>query len=703
MKSYRLMDVVTPVRQPEYTLDPSLERILKRIRLRAKRRILWLKKLWEQEGEPGGKLAITPAEIDTYLEDRDSPEAEAAWVASDESISPLNRELEKIEAAMAADKKSRFARLSSLFDLNKEENDLLQLCLAVKLDPSMSRLYAYLHDHAGQGYPTQQLAARLFNYGRSIPWNPGSSLGRWELVIEKETGPGEPDQLTCDHFIAQWLQGNDTLDQSLAGIAAVCEPQTPFENWPVKETAAFINERLKKENSCKIRIRIVGPPGSGRRTLAAVIASKIGLSLLSLDSDQVDDHNWNRVFLRAQRQACLGNYALAWFGDKALQRKWPQMDMFSNLQFVISEPGQVPLPIPGIIEQLVEMPLPSLEERKKMWKRFVPVSNVWLEEKLNVLVNQHKANIGDIIPVSKGGVDSVEQAIKLVRRKARHRLADFAQLLECPFFKKDLVISDNLFRAIDDLIFEAKEREAFWENHGAKRLFPQGRGLLALFSGPPGTGKTMAAQVIAASLGIDLFRCNLARIVSKYVGETSKNLDRILTRAAGMGIVLLFDEADALFGKRTEIKDAHDRFANTDTGYLLQAIEDYQGVALLATNKKANIDPAFIRRIRFVLDFPKPDAKQREEIWRKIVKGLAGPEIMESITRELKVLGSDLELTGAQIKFAVLAAVFIARREGKGLSMSHLLQGVDRELMKQGRALSIRERERLDKRMMSDE
>lgn len=703
MKSHRLKDVVTPERQPGYKLDPSLERILQRIRLRAKRRIQWLRKLWAEEGDSGGKLAVSHNEIDTYLEDRDSPEAEAQWFAADETIRSLNRDLGKIEAATAADKKSRFARLTALFDLDQAEIDLLQTCLAVNLDPAMSRLYAYLHDHAARGYPTQQLAARLFNYGRSMPWNQGSSLGRWELVTEKETGPGEPDQLTCDHFIAQWLQGNNNLDQSLAGIAAVCEPRPPFENWPVKETAAFINEQLKKENSCKIRVRIIGPPGSGRRTLAAVIASKIGLSLLSIDSDQVDDGNWNRVFPRAQRQACLGNYALAWFGEKAVQLKWPQIHMFSNLQFVISEPGQVPLSIPGIIEHLIEMPLPSLEERKKMWKRFVPVSNAWSEQKLNVLVNQHKADIGDIILVSKGGVDSEEQAIKLVRRKARHRLADFAQLLECPFTKKDLVISDNLFTAIDDLIFEAREREAFWENHEAKRLFPQGRGLPALFSGPPGTGKTMAAQVIAASLGIDLFRCNLARIVSKYVGETSKNLDRILTRAAGMGIVLLFDEADALFGKRTEIKDAHDRFANTDTGYLLQAIEDYQGVALLATNKKANIDPAFIRRIRFVLDFPKPDARQREEIWRKIVNGLAGPEIMESIARELKVLGTDIELTGAQIKFAVLAAVFIARRERKSLSMSHLLQGVDRELMKQGRALSTRERERLDKRMMSGE
>jgi SpoVK/Ycf46/Vps4 family AAA+-type ATPase len=208
----------------------------------------------------------------------------------------------------------------------------------------------------------------------------------------------------------------------------------------------------------------------------------------------------------------------------------------------------------------------------------------------------------------------------------------------------------------------------------------------------------MSAQVIAASLGLDLFRVDLSGVVSKYVGETSKNLERILSRAAGMDIVLLFDEADALFGKRTEIKDAHDRFANTDTNYLLQAIEDYRGVALLSTNRKGNIDPAFIRRIRYVVEFAKPDAKQQEQIWRRIVGELTGAEALDALGGDLPALARDLELTGAQIKFAVLAALFAARRDGKPLAMVHLLRGVDRELMKEGRALSGRERERLIRR-----
>jgi SpoVK/Ycf46/Vps4 family AAA+-type ATPase len=248
---------------------------------------------------------------------------------------------------------------------------------------------------------------------------------------------------------------------------------------------------------------------------------------------------------------------------------------------------------------------------------------------------------------------------------------------------------------LEDLVYEARERVAFWEEPAARRLFPQGRGLVGLFSGPPGTGKTMAAQVIAASLQLDLFRIDLSSVVSKYVGETSQNLERILSRAEGMDIVLFFDEADALFGKRTEIKDAHDRFANTDTNYLLQAIENYGGVALLATNKKDNIDLAFIRRLRYVLEFPRPNVEQRLRIWRQILGELAGEDCLRRLAGDLETLAGGVEMTGSQIKFSVLAALFAARREGVPLNMHHLLRGLDRELTKEGRGLSDRERERL--------
>jgi SpoVK/Ycf46/Vps4 family AAA+-type ATPase len=205
--------------------------------------------------------------------------------------------------------------------------------------------------------------------------------------------------------------------------------------------------------------------------------------------------------------------------------------------------------------------------------------------------------------------------------------------------------------------------------------------------------------VIAAQLGLDLFRIDLAAIVSKYVGETSQNLERILSRAQHMDVVLLFDEADALLGKRTEIKDAHDRFANTDTNYLLQALEDYAGIAILSTNRKNNIDEAFIRRIRYVVEYPRPDTAQRLVLWQRLIDELAATRAPDEVKfqlppADLKQLASTIELTGAQIKYAVLAAVFAARRDSARIGMKHLLRGIDRELMKEGRVLSQRERER---------
>ena len=254
---------------------------------------------------------------------------------------------------------------------------------------------------------------------------------------------------------------------------------------------------------------------------------------------------------------------------------------------------------------------------------------------------------------------------------------------------------EPLQRALSDFIFEARDRAEFWENPAARRLFPQGRGLFALFTGTPGTGKTMAAQVVAAALGLDLFRISLAAVVSKYVGETAKNLNRILARAEAMDAVLLFDEADALFGKRTEIKDAHDRFANTDTNYLLQAIEAYRGIAILATNRKANIDPGFTRRLRYVLEFARPDAAHRQRLWERLLGELAGLERLRSLASLVQGLAAAVDVSGGQIKFAVLAALFAARRDGAPLAAQHLLYGLERELAKEGRALTERERERL--------
>jgi SpoVK/Ycf46/Vps4 family AAA+-type ATPase len=206
----------------------------------------------------------------------------------------------------------------------------------------------------------------------------------------------------------------------------------------------------------------------------------------------------------------------------------------------------------------------------------------------------------------------------------------------------------------------------------------------------------MAAQVIGARLTQDLCRVNVAQLVSKWVGETAKNVEQIIRVAAENDVVLFFDEADALFARRsTEIRDAQDRFANTDTAYLLQAIESYPGVAVLATNLKTNIDAAFLRRLRYVVEFPKPDAGLQRTLWSRLVTALAGDERASVLAPAFALLSAGTEVTGAQIKFAVLAGLFAARADKKPLSARHLLMGLDRELAKEGRAIGPRERDQI--------
>jgi SpoVK/Ycf46/Vps4 family AAA+-type ATPase len=271
-----------------------------------------------------------------------------------------------------------------------------------------------------------------------------------------------------------------------------------------------------------------------------------------------------------------------------------------------------------------------------------------------------------------------------------------AQILECPFSKEDLVVPDGIKQLLESIVFEAEERAEFWKEPEARRLFPQGRGLIALFSGPSGTGKTMAAQVIAARLDQDLCRVNVAQLVSKWVGETTKNVEQVIRVAAENDVVLFFDEADALFARRaTEIHDAQDRFANTDTAFLLQAIEAYPGIAVLATNLKSNIDPAFLRRLRYLIEFQKPDVELQQQLWTKLIGALAGAERARALTPAIQLLSTSADVTGAQIKFALLAGLFAARAEKRKLTAAHLLVGLDRELGKEGRGLGPKERERI--------
>lgn len=655
-----------------------LDRIVELVTLRARRRIAWL-------AGPG---------VDAL----DEPEAERRWYAEDPEHAAAGRRIVEIRDALAGEDGRPLALLARVFELEGGEVDLLMGCLAPMLDPAIAELYARLRGSTlrEHGYASEQLVARLFGWGRRRLWHAASGLAVWRLVSPAEVGIGQPEALIVEPQVLAFLQGSYGLDAQLLPRAELLTAPSPLASWSVDAALERIDRTLGARQS--LRVVLVGPRGSGRRSFAAAVAQRLQLAALAVDGDAIGDDEWPDLYLRTQRLSRLAGLVPVWLGA-AIGRRWPRVGGQTQapvpLQFAICEDLRDVRAQAGFVDHTIVLPSPTIDERRELWGRLVPGSAAWDRGAREHLVVRHRLNVGDIAVIGRRLPDSVDEASDMAREQTRGRLGELGRLLDCPFGWDDLVVDARLRDALEDFSFEAQERARFWESPQARRLFPRGTGLVALFTGPPGTGKTMAAQVIAADLELDLFRIDLASVVSKYIGETAKNLDKIFTRASRMNAVLLFDEADSLFSKRTEVKDSHDRHANTDTNYLLQLLEEYQGIALLASNKRNNVDPAFIRRIRYVLEFHRPDAAQRRTIWRQVLRELIGPDALRGLEPLVAHISAGVDLSGAQIKNAVLAAIFIARRRRQPVGVEQLIRGVDRELGKEGRSINDREKGRL--------
>jgi SpoVK/Ycf46/Vps4 family AAA+-type ATPase len=266
------------------------------------------------------------------------------------------------------------------------------------------------------------------------------------------------------------------------------------------------------------------------------------------------------------------------------------------------------------------------------------------------------------------------------RALATPRLNSLARRVDVRQSWDDLVLPAEQAGQLRDLCAHARYRHVVLGQWGFERKLPLGKGLAALFSGPPGTGKTMAAQVISGELARDLYQIDLSQVVSKYIGETEKNLRHVFDEAEANQAVLLFDEADALFGKRAEVRDAHDRYANIEVGYLLQRMEEYEGIAILSTNLRQNLDEAFVRRLRFIVDFPFPDEEHRRRIWE--VTFPADAPLDDDV--DFRVLARSIRLSGGNLRNIGLAAAFRAAAEEGRIRMRHLIEAARAEYQKLG-------------------
>jgi SpoVK/Ycf46/Vps4 family AAA+-type ATPase len=267
------------------------------------------------------------------------------------------------------------------------------------------------------------------------------------------------------------------------------------------------------------------------------------------------------------------------------------------------------------------------------------------------------------------------------RAQSTPKLDALARKLEPKYEWQDIILPDDQLAQLGEICEQARHRLKVYGEWGFGRKLSRGRGLNALFSGPPGTGKTMAAEVIAKALQLDIYQIDLSQVVSKYIGETEKNLHRIFAEARSSNVILFFDEADALFGKRSEVRDAHDRYANIEVGYLLQKMEEYEGVAILATNLRDHLDAAFVRRMQFIVEFPFPDEEYRRRIWEATFP----PEAPLGEDVDFGLLAREIKLAGGNIKNIGLAAAFYAASDGGAIGGPHLMKAAQREFQKMGR------------------
>jgi SpoVK/Ycf46/Vps4 family AAA+-type ATPase len=342
-------------------------------------------------------------------------------------------------------------------------------------------------------------------------------------------------------------------------------------------------------------------------------------------------------------------------------------------------------------------PIPSFAERRSLWQHFLQRDDPQAGLDTTSLAGQFSLTTGQIrdacatardSAAQRGGMVQLSDLFAAARAHSSPNLANLARKIAPRYGWDDLVLPADQFALLREIVATVRGRPVVLDEWGAGRKLASSAGVTLLFAGPPGTGKTMAAEVIAGELGLDLYKIDLSTLVSKYIGETEKNLDRIFSEAQHSNAILFFDEADAIFGKRSEVKDAHDRYANIEVSYLLQRMEAYDGVTILATNLRANLDEAFLRRLQFSLDFPFPDEAHRLRIWQTLFP----PGVPHEPDLDLARLAHRYRLAGGNIRNAILAAAYLAASNGGRVTMQHLLHGVRRELQKMGRLVDEFER-----------
>ncbi|MDP8993239.1 MAG: ATP-binding protein [Actinomycetota bacterium] len=594
--------------------------------------------------------------------------------------------------ALDDDEGSALAGLCALFGLSTFERDVLVLCAGMELDASVSALCAAAQG-AHHAYPTFGLALAALDQPHWSALVPAAPLRHWRLIELCDAESLTTSRLRIDERVLHHLTGIQYLaDELQASVHPVStsRPLPPSHAALAARIADHLVNHLGRGH-----VALCGPDLAAQQEVAAAAYGSIGKRPHTLRADDVpappaERESFARIW---EREAALGASGLV-LDCRSLEgcepwRKTAVSHFVDRLEGAVVTSGSEALGgvnPPGL---RLEVGKPTMSEQRHLWQSALGPLAEDLNGGLGVLVAQFDVDADTIAAAAAeaccGPPEPDAVMIRLwdaCRSQGRPRLDDLAQRVTPVASWNDLVLPGAQRQTLEDIAAHVRQRTKVYDDWGFAAKGSRGLGISAAFAGPSGTGKTMAAEVLANELRLELYRIDLSAVVSKYIGETEKNLRRLFDAAEGTGAILLFDEADALFGKRTEVKDSHDRYANIEVSYLLQRMETYRGLAILTTNFEQALDTAFLRRIRFVVQFPIPDAAQRQEIWRRLFPAATPVDALD-----LAQLAC-LSIPGGNIRNIGLNAAFLAADAGQPVSMELLRRSVRSEYAKLNRPLS---------------
>jgi ATP-dependent 26S proteasome regulatory subunit len=595
---------------------------------------------------------------------------------------------------------SPWRRLAHKFSLSPLEQDILLLAVAPEIDIKYETLYAYLNNDITRKWPTCDLVMRLCAGNADQKPDvrcclmPEATLFGSSLLQPIPSIPARPTWLATGFSaataVSHYMYGVACLDAHLTSFVKL---KTPVVEWDRISIPAHLRAALQhllnhhaRSSAAMPLLVFTGRAGAGREATAGAICGELGLPLLRVDLELLRSTGEN-----------IGRLTQALF-DKESK---PLPDAQSFIKALTPADGPVFIAcetatpwrelLSGHRAVCFYFDTPDYAARLKLWEDALATTNASpARTELEALADRFGFTPGQINSAVASAVDaqalfgqSLDSAslFEAARAQSDQSLGNLAVKVKTIHTWEDLILPRVALQRVKEVTAAIKYRHIVYSEWGFERSIASGKGLKALFAGASGTGKTMTAGVIARELGLDLYKIDLSGIVSKYIGETEKNLDRIFRAAQSSNAILFFDEADALFGKRSEVKDAHDRYANIEVAYLLQKVEEYEGVVILASNLSKNIDESFSRRMHYVVEFPLPDEVHREKLWRSMFP----PQAPLGQDVDFQFLSKQFSLAGGDIRNVALDAAFLAAQDGQVVTMKQLVKAMARQMMKQGR------------------